>query len=449
MSKEKVDFEWMKTHYFSNAEKTISIKKGEILIDYKKENKRLYLVLEGKFFGFLKDSKMEAYPIFEATKDKFIGVYSYFSEDNLSYSKVMAMEDAVVTFYDKPLLDHRNGELEKIMPFLTSVIVNELYSRQHFAKKMAKEKHNYVEKLLKAEKMATLGQMAAGLAHELNNSIGVLSSNLEKLQSYVCETVASINGESLQSFFLKGLIEGQSVSSSDARTNRFEYEKTLGKLDHALIRKLSKTGISPTELLNFMNNDLTKAEDAYNKWELGCNLHDMKIAAKHSAHVVKSVKQLGVAEHQWAEDVDINDTIKQAMVIVQNLTKRVETEVDLQEIPSTDACAGELVQVWINIIKNAIESMIQGRTQAPKISIHSFVENRAIAVAISDNGPGIPKEIMEKIFEPSYTTKVGGLSFGLGLGLSISQRIIIEHEGSIALASEKGKTTFTIKIPLK
>lgn len=449
MSKEKIDFDWMKNHYFSNAENTISMKKGEVLIDYKQKNQRLYLVLEGKFFGFLKDSKMEAYPIFEATKDKFIGVYSYFSEDNLSYSKVVAMEDAVVTFYDKPLLDHHNGELEKIMPFLTSVIVNELYSRQHFAKRMAKEKHEYVEKLLKAEKMATLGQMAAGLAHELNNSIGVLDSNLEKVQTYVCESIASIKDDTLQSFFLKGLHEGQSVSSSEARTNRAEYEKVLGKLDHSLIRKLAKTGISPALLILFIKNDLTKAEEAYSKWELGSNLHDMKIAAKHSAHVVKSVKQLGVAEHHWSSHVDINDTIKQALAIVQNLTKRVETEIDLATLPTTESCAGELVQVWINIIKNAIESMVQSSVALPVLRVQSHLVDQSIAVSISDNGPGIPEEIMKKIFEPSFTTKVDGLSFGLGLGLSISQRIIAEHEGSISLASIKGKTTFTIKIPIK
>ena len=449
MSTEKVNFEWMKNHYFSNAENTISIKKGGILIDYKQRNERLYLVQSGKFFGFLQDSKMDAYPVFEATKNKFIGVYSYFSEDKLSYSKVMAMEDSVVTYYDKPLIDHHNGELEKIMPFLTSVIVNELYSRQYFAKKMAKEKHQYLEKLLKAEKMATLGQMAAGLAHELNNSIGVLDSNLEEIQDYVCETITSIYDETLQAFFFKGLSNGQSVSSSEARARRSEYENMLGKLDQTVIRKLTKTGISPTLLAEYAGNDLTKVEEAYSKWELGCNLHDMKIAAKHSAYVVKSVKQLGVAEHQWSDHVDINNTIKQALAIVSNLTKRVKTEINLEELPTTVACAGELIQVWINIIKNAIESLIQSNTQTPGLSVFSFVQDQFIGVSISDNGPGIPEAIMKKVFEPSFTTKVDGLSFGLGLGLSISQRIIGEHEGSINIASQKGKTTFTIKIPLK
>jgi signal transduction histidine kinase len=449
MSKETVDFQWMKEHYFTNKAQTLSVKKGEILLDYKQKNTRLYLVLEGKFLGFLKDSKLEGYPIFEATKDKFIGVYSYFSNDNLSYSRVVAMEDSVVTYYDKPLIDHHNGDLDKILPFLTSVIANELFSRQHYAKKMAKEKQEYVEKLLKAEKMATLGQMAAGLAHELNNSIGVIDSNLHNIEAYVDKTMRDCNDTLLYSFFEKGLKEGQSVSSADARESRQKYESTLGKIDPTLLRKLSKTGLDPKVLLPFAKESTEKLVQAYEKWEMGCYLHDMNIAAKHSAHVVRSVKQLGVAEHQWANDVDVNITIREALAIVQNLTKRVSTEIVLDELPKTAACAGELVQVWINIIKNAIESLVQSNTENPVLYVKSTFENDNIAVSIIDNGPGIPTDIMKKVFEPSFTTKVGGLSFGLGLGLSISQRIISEHEGSIHVTSEKGNTTFTIKIPLK
>ncbi len=448
MSKDAVNFEWIKEHYFSNPENVLEVRKGEVLIDCKQKNTRLYLVTKGKFYGFLKDNKMEAYPIFEAGEGKFVGVYSYFSADHLSYSRVVAMEDAVVTFYDKPLADHHNGDLEKMMPFLTTIIANELYSRQHFAKKMAKEKHQYVEKLLKAEKMATLGQMAAGLAHELNNSIGVLDSNLEKVQQFITDTISRINDPELLFFFEKGLKDGQSISSSEARTLRPQYEKALNKIESGLIKKLSRTGIAPAKLASYIQDDAIRADHAFDKWELGCNLHDMQIAAKHSTHVVRSVKQLGVAQHQWSNTVDVNTTIKEALAILQNLTKRVETNIQLAALPHLNACAGELVQVWINIIKNGIESMLQSRTESPLLEVTSQCNDQEIIVSITDNGPGIPKEIIEKVFEPSFTTKVGGLSFGLGLGLSITQRIISEHEGAIEVASEKGKTTFTIKLPL-
>ncbi|MFT6867678.1 MAG: signal transduction histidine kinase [Cyclobacteriaceae bacterium] len=445
---EHIDFKWIKEHYFSESEKTIDIKKGEILLDYNQRNTRLYLVLEGEFYGYLKDAKLENYPIFEADKNKFIGVYSYFSKHNLSYSRVIANEDSKVAYYDKALADHDDIESGKIMPFLLSVIVNELYSRQHFTKKMAIEKQEDVQKLLKAEKMATLGQMAAGLAHELNNSIGVINSHLEQIQAFISATVKEKNGDELFKYFKTGLDVGQELSSADAREKRSIYEATLRHLSSNQIKKLSRTGFDPQTLLSYIKDNSERADEVINNWELGCTLHDMHIAARHSSHVVRSVKQLGVAEHQWSKNVDINETISEALVIVQNLTKRVHMNVQLSELPPTEACAGELSQVWINLIKNGIESMIQTAMESPELTIKTQLIDEMIAVSIIDNGPGIPKKIMTHIFEPSFTTKVGGLSFGLGLGLAIVQRIVTGHEGLIEVSSQPGQTIFTIKIPL-
>lgn len=445
---EYIDFKYIKDHFFSDSDKVIIVKKGDVILNYNQKNTRLYLVLEGKFFGFLKDPKLENYPIFEATKNKFIGVYSYFSKQNLSYSRVVAIEDSKVAYYDTALLDHDQAELEKLMPFLMSVVVNELYSRQHFTKKMAIDKQEDVQKLLKAEKMATLGQMAAGLAHELNNSIGVINSHLEQIKTFISSCVEAKDGAEIHQYFKSGMEDGQKISSSDARERRNEYETALRKLSSNQIKKLARTGLDPKLLQEYIKDSSSKADEVIENWELGCILHDMQIAAKHSSHVVRSVKQLGVAEHQWSNNVDINETINEAMVIVQNMTKRVVTHIQLGELTNTEACAGELVQVWINLIKNGIESMIQSGTSNPELKIITQQIDSFVHVSIIDNGPGIPEKIMTRVFEPSFTTKVGGLSFGLGLGLSIVQRIITEHDGTIEVTSKPGETNFTIKIPL-
>ena len=106
------------------------------------------------------------------------------------------------------------------------------------------------------------------------------------------------------------------------------------------------------------------------------------------------------------------------------------------------------MQVWANLIKNAIDSMTQARTEAPKVTIVSGTRNNAIIVTIKDNGPGISKEVLGKIFQPSFTTKERGLDFGLGLGLTIVERIIHSYGGSITVKSKPGHTTFKIKIPV-
>ena len=147
--------------------------------------------------------------------------------------------------------------------------------------------------------------------------------------------------------------------------------------------------------------------------------------------------------------MSINDTISEAMVILKNLTKRVNTTVFLDEyIPNTEACPGQLVQVWINLVKNGIESMLNSNTEDPQIRIASSHDAKNIIIKVTDNGPGIPEDIKQRIFEPSFTTKVDGLNFGLGLGLAVVQRIVTEHDAVIEVDSEPGKTEFTVKIPL-
>ena len=445
---DKINFEWIKQQFFSDEDKKLELKQGETLFKNHQKNTKLFLVTKGKLQGFLDDAELENYPIFEATTNKFIGVYSYFSNENKSYSRVIATEDSVVYYYDKALKDHTPEEMETLWPFLISVVVNELFARQHFAKYMAREKYSDVQRLLKAEKMATLGQMAAGLAHELNNSMGVLNGSLEHLQGFIQHCVSENQDQELISFFTAGLEKGQETSSEDARKIRKEFEGVKG-INNSQIRKLSKTGIDPKSIIKLIGKNPDMADQLYAYWEAGCTVHDMRIAAKHSTHVVKSVKQLGVSDHQWSKAVDVNHTMEEALVILRNLTKRVNIEVNLDEnLPLTEACPGQLVQVWINIVKNGIESMIQGKTTHATLKIGTSHTDKEITVEISDNGPGIPPKILNKIFEPSFTTKVGGLNFGLGLGLSVVQRIITEHDAQIAVSSEPGKTVFAVILPI-
>lgn len=445
---EKVSFGWIKSKLFADESKKITLKKGDVLINENQVNTRLFLVTRGKVLGFLSNQSLENYPAFEATENKFIGVYSYFAEEHISYSKVVATEDSEIYFYDKPLQDHTDEEITTLSPFFMSVLVNELYTRQHFAKQMAQEKYNDAQRLLKAEKMATLGQMAAGVAHELNNSIGVLDGSLDRLSGFINGCVNHCDHGELNKFFEIGLERGQETSSEEARQSRKNFEHIKG-LQSAQIRKLAKTGLNHKEIEKLVKTDLALADKIYEYWEIGCTLHDMQIAAKHSTHVVRSVKQLGVSEHEWGKNVNINDTISEAMVILRNLSKRVKTTVFLDNyLPETEACPGQLVQVWINLVKNGIESMLQSDTPEPEMRIASDHDANYIIITVTDNGPGIPAEIIERIFEPSFTTKVGGLNFGLGLGLSVVQRIVTEHDAIIEVDSQPGNTVFTVKIPL-
>jgi C4-dicarboxylate-specific signal transduction histidine kinase len=125
--------------------------------------------------------------------------------------------------------------------------------------------------------------------------------------------------------------------------------------------------------------------------------------------------------------------------------KRVKVNIDVEEGLLLIAREGDLIQVWVNLIKNAIESVLNAGIDQPKITLKSEVTKRHYKIKIIDNGPGIPKDLQSSVFQPNMTTKVHGLSFGLGLGLSIVQKIVAGYGGSIFLKSIPGNTEFKVQ----
>ena len=426
--------------YFSDLQKRISLKKGDVLLKQYEFNERIYYVKSGKVKGFLPD-KYITEPVFEVGAGSFVGVYSYFSEDHRSYSQVVADEPCEIYFSDDNHRTLDQKDADEFLGFLFKIVVTELRSRQRFAAQMAHERQKVMNKLIKTEKLATLGQLSAGLAHELNNSIGSLSANLRQLVDDIQKHLLNAKNSKMQSYFNNGLEKGTEVSSSEARQMRNQWPPKL-ELDQVTLKRLAKAGISPGEI-----HSSTEAVEAAGIWNLGNTLHDMNIAAKQAAHVIKSIKSMGIAKQSWTDDVRVNDTISESIAILRSMTRTVNLEVQLEEgLPPIRAIHGELVQVWINLIKNAVESLKQHHIKDPKVTVCSRQIHGKIKVYIEDNGPGIPKDIMEKIFEPSFTTKVEGISLGLGLGLAIVQRIVNEHDGDLYVESRPGETRFTVEL---
>ncbi len=428
--------------FFTSKPERISA--GEVLLSQNEENRRLFYVVEGLFQGFLPDEQVQD-PVFEATTGSIFGVYSFFSGDHRSYTEVRAVTDAAYIYYDEDsrASDGEQGQL--FQRFLMDLIIGELKNRQHFAGRMARERQNSLRKLIKTEKMAVLGQMAAGLAHELNNAIGSLSSNL---QSFKSRFVNRLESEQ-KGFFLDGCEQGRSLSTKQARENRRQYEQLKG-LRKDQVKELAALSVDPGQVSSVLKRGgLQSVDDMVYCRETGALIRDMEIASKHASHVVKSVKVLGVANQNWSDDVDINQSIQEALVILTSLVKKVDLRLDLEDdLPHIQGSPGELMQVWINLVKNAIEALEINRVINPQVSVRSKQLADHIEITIADNGVGIPEKIQRKIFLPDFTTKVGGLSFGLGLGLPIVQRIVSEHYGSLSLSSEPGETIFSITFPV-
>lgn len=436
----------LKDKYFCDKSQVITLKRGEFLMRQAQQNKRLYLVLKGLVAGFLNSGSGNRQEIFRSEVNMFVGVHSFFSKSFSAYADVIALKDSKLAYISVDESDDCSSEL--VIEDFVPVIVHELSARQVFTKNLMLQKEAALKKLYQSDKLATLGQMAAGLAHELNNAIGIMNGNSEWIAQEVYQYFKNTEIPDIFMNFAAGFDHGQTLSSNEVRERKKKLEQKL-KLSPASAKKLAKINHQGDGIKNISGTPEAEemVERMYHFWEMGVAIHDILVASKHAVHVLKSIKQLSVAD-QARHELHLNDTLEEALTLLKNITRQVTLEVKLGELPPLLANQGELVQIWVNIIKNACESMLNAKTTEPVLHIETSFRRNLLRVAITDNGPGIPGEVKQKIFQPNFTTKKGGLSFGLGLGLSIVQRLVDSYNGKIEVSGKPGRTTFTIKIPL-
>lgn len=258
--------------------------------------------------------------------------------------------------------------------------------------------------ILQSEKMAAIGQLAAGVAHEINNPIGFVTSNVRTLGRYVEK--------------LTGHIEKQEEIISE-----FAAEQA-GEIITQL-RKKSKLDVILEDLDDMQSESLD--------------------GLARVSKIVKNLKSFSRVDQAEFSKVDLNECFESTLNIVWNELKYTATvEKDLTPLPVVPCYPQELNQVFLNLLVNAGHAI----GEKGVISIHSWQEEDLVCISVSDNGCGIPEENLERLFEPFFTTKEVGK--GTGLGLSISYDIIQKHGGEIQVDSKVGQgTTFTIRLPLQ
>jgi two-component system NtrC family sensor kinase len=258
-------------------------------------------------------------------------------------------------------------------------------------------------KLIQSEKMASLGQLAAGVAHEINNPMGFISSNLSSLEKYFDKITAFAQAQD-------AVLHGP---QNDDGLSRLEDEKKKLKIDFIMQDgpDLIRESLDGAERVRKIVQDL------------------------------KGFSRLDDSPHNY---VDINDCIDVTLNIIwSELKYKTTVKKEYGDIPKTTCYVQQLNQVFMNIIMNAAHAI----HEKGEITIKTWDKDGSIFVAISDTGRGIPQENLKKIFDPFFTTKEVGK--GTGLGLSIVYDIVKKHGGDISVKSSLGKgTTFTIRIPI-
>ena len=441
------NFDWLNEAYFSNPKQYVNLPKGDVLILEGQFNDRLYLVKKGMLIGYGEHENGERYEVFRATPRMFIGVYSFFSKTNTSLATVESFEDSELAYINRDQKIAPDSSAASLDEEFMPMVVTELLYRQKQVQDIAKQKEGAIKKLMETQRLASLGQMAAGIAHELNNAIAVLKRNTEWIKDQLSILWKEFRPEEYL-LFKQGVNRGRNLSSMQIRKRSRELSKLYSLNDDAA-EKLAQMDFTPEDIKLLSKKTRKNVKELFSFWEMGSTIHDMLTATAHSTHVLSSIKSLGAERSHQQPNVNLNDSIKEALSLLHNHLKQITIKTNLQEIPTIQANKGEFVQVLTNLLKNAFDSLKTANIQRPVIWVFSEYFKNEIIVKVQDNGPGIPENILTKIFEPKFTTKTSGRTIGLGLGLSIVQRIIHSYDGSISVTSEPGKTIFTIKIPVE
>ncbi len=296
---------------------------------------------------------------------------------------------------------------------LTDALQEQLEERKRVEEALRKEKseqqvliqrleeaHN---QLLQSEKMASIGQLAAGVAHEINNPIGYINSNLGSLQKYVQGLVQ--------------LIAAYEKCEADLSAQHRESLQTLKKeIDLAYLRE-------------DINALMTESLDGLQR-------------VKRIVQDLKDFSHVSDSEIQWA---NLENGLDSTLNVVWNELKyKADIIKDYGNIPEIECIPSQLNQVFMNLLVNAAQAI----PERGEITLRTQKIDDSVCIEICDTGTGIPQELLNRIFDPFFTTKPVGS--GTGLGLSITHGIVRKHNGRIEVATEPGKgTTFRIFLPIR
>ncbi|QKQ76332.1 ATP-binding sensor histidine kinase [Nostoc sp. TCL240-02] len=267
--------------------------------------------------------------------------------------------------------------------------------------------------MIQSEKMSGLGQLVAGVAHEINNPVNFIFGNLSHANEYT-----------------KNILRLLELYQKHYPTPDSEIEEEIEAMD-----------------LEFLLEDLPKL------------IYSLRVGAERIQKIVVSLRTFSRMDEAEMKEVNIHEGIDSTLMILQHRLKAksdspgIEIVKDYGELPLVECYAGQLNQVFMNLLSNAIDALEEVNTQNqllnPTITIcTALVESKQVAITITDNGTGIPAHIKQKLFDPFFTTKVVGK--GTGMGLSISYQIVAEkHKGTLQCISELGQgATFMIMIPI-
>jgi signal transduction histidine kinase len=432
--------------------KTISIHPGELVFEEGAPGDALYVILDGEL-EITKRQGGQDVVLAVRRAGEFIGEMSLLEHAPRSAS-VRALHESRLLMISQAAFE----TLLSCSPSAHLTMLRAVTSRLRSTESM----------LVQSEKMAALGTLAAGLAHELNNPAAAIRRSAAQLRDALAEwehlatelsaltyprqteIVNALREETVRRMASPTLSDPLSLSDQESELQEWledhgveqawEFAPVLvsSGWDWDQLERLTER--FSTEELPVVVRWLSAGSSVYGL------LEEVVKSAEQISEIIEAVKTYSYLDQAPIQEVDIRESLENTLVI---LRPKIKAGISLtrdyaDDVPRIEAYGSELNQVWSNIINNAIDAT---RGQG-ELVLRTYTEDGDVAVEIIDNGPGIPLEIQPRIFEPFFTTKAPGA--GTGLGLHIAYNIVVhKHNGQIQVASKPGKTRFRVVLPVQ
>lgn len=442
--------------------------KGERLIEHQSQHQRLWLVLDG-WLQLIKTTDTAG----ELRMDKLgvgemVGILSYYSGEP-SFFAVEAVSDGKALSLEWQQMDllrdsnpqvfailqkniranitHRYQRLVKLHLELDRVN-GALESERRELQATIDELKRTRERLIQQEKLAMVGSIVPGIAHELNNPAASLARNADYLETMLCGLLADADTatETQQQCWLEGL-QGDFPDSQTLRTRQQMLTTHYPGISRSMARRVAQVA---REL--WPSPDQAPQNDA--QWEIWLRpfeaarfIQTVRSASHRISRLVQSLRRYSRPPVDETRPLNIADGLRDTLLILNSRLHDVEVSTRFAPVPEINGIEDELNQVWTNLIVNAVDALGgKGRMQ---VSCNYASEEKWVEVSVADDGPGVPEHLRESIFEPHFTTKAKGGDFGLGLGLSISKVIMQKHGGTLHVeAAANGGAKFVARLPV-
>ncbi|MGA7515123.1 MAG: ATP-binding protein [Candidatus Sulfotelmatobacter sp.] len=434
--------------WFLSQSQEMNIKAGDVYSRQGDPADAMFVILEGR--GQWRGERAGETFVFELQPGDVTGVLPFSRMTHFTVSG-RAMTDGLALRFSKS----KFPELIQKMPVLTQRLVGLMSDRIRETTRLEQQR----------DRLASLGKLSAGLAHELNNP----ASAAKRAASQLREILKKIRDASLElgrrdlsaaqkseiekleiSFTVPDVVPPDALTISDLEDQIDSLLRSHGQNDlWMLAAGLARRNVKPETVESlFAILDAETARAALVRIaasvEIASLLHEIESSTSRISDLVGAIKEYTHMDQAPVLNVDVVKSLETTLTILNHKLKQgVAVQRDYQAAPLlVNSFGSELNQVWTNIIDNAIDAM-HGKGQ---LRVRTYSEDGCAVVEITDNGPGIPEEVQPHIFEPFFTTK--GVGEGTGLGLDTVQRIVRKHRGNIQVTSKPGETRFQVWLPL-